>query len=121
VTGTKDHAVAHGGRYERILGGVIAVLERQPMHAVVFETIHELVSHHAVCAKRLLTIVTVGHHVGVKVLTALAHAGELVRVDLDRTVDGEVRQQSGYTAVGEDALLMAIWARDLLRLILVVL
>jgi len=120
VTGTEHDAVAHAGRYERVLR-VVAVLERQTVQAVVLETVHELVGHHAVCAQRLLTVVTVRHHVRVEILAALAHARKLVGVDLDRTVHGEVGQQSGYPAVGEDALLVTVGARDLLRLVLVVL
>lgn len=120
VTRTEHHAVANGSRHESVLG-VVAVLERQTVQAVVFEAVHELVGHHAVRAKRLLTIVTVGHHVRVEILATLANAGELVRVDLDRAVHGEVWQQTGYSAVRENALLVAIRARDLLRLVLVVL
>jgi len=89
VTGAEHDAVAYAGRYERILR-VVTVLERQTMHAVVFETVHELVGHHAVCTQRLLTVVTVCHHVCVEILAALAHARKLVRVDLDRTVHSEV-------------------------------
>lgn len=88
---------------------------------MVFEAVHELVSHHAVCAQCLLAIVTVGYHVCVEILAALAHAGKLVRVDLNGAVNGEVRQQSGYPTGREDALLVTIGARDLLWLVLVAL
>jgi len=93
VTGAEHHAVTHAGRYERVLR-VVTVLESQTVQAVVFETIHELVSHHAVCTQRLLTVVTVCYYVCVEILTAFAHARKLVRVHLDRSVYGEVWQQS---------------------------
>jgi len=120
VTGTEHHAVTHAGRYECVLR-VVTVLKRQTVQAVVFETIHELVSHHAVCAQRLLTVVTVCYHVCVEILAAFAHARKLVRVYFDRSVHGEVWQQSGYSAVCEDTLLMTVGARDFLRLVLVIL
>jgi len=119
MTGTEHDAVTNAGRYECILR-VVAVLERQTVQAVIFETVHELVSHHAVCAQRLLTVVTVCHHVCVEILAALAHARKLVRVDFDRTVYGKVGQQSGYSAVCKDTLLVTVGTRDLLRLILVI-
>lgn len=120
VTRAEHHAVAHGGRYERILR-VVTIFESQTVQAVIFKTIHELVGHHAVCAQRLLTVVTVCHHVCIEILTAFAHSRKLVRVHLDRTVYGEVWQQSGYSAVSEDALLVTVWARDFFRLVLVIL
>jgi hypothetical protein len=87
---------------------------------MILEAVHELVGHHAVGAQRLLTIVAIGYHVRVEILAALAHARELVRVDFDGPVYSEVWQQAGYAAVRKDALLMAVRARDLLRLVLVV-
>ncbi|KAE9535803.1 hypothetical protein AGLY_007704 [Aphis glycines] len=117
VTRAEHYAVAHGGRYERVLR-VVTIFERQTVQAVIFKTVHELVGHHAVCAQRLLTVVTVCHHVCVEILAAFAHSRKLVRVHLDRTVYGEVWQQSGYSAVCEDALLVTVGARDFFRLIL---
>lgn len=119
VPRAEHHAVAHAGRYE--LAGVVAVLERQPVQTVVLEAVHVLVGHHAVGAQRLLTVVTVGHHVRVEILAALAHAGEFVRVYFDGPVHREVRQQAGHAAVGEYALLVTVGARDLLWMVLVVL
>lgn len=119
VPRAEHHAVAHAGRYE--LARVVGILERQPVQAVVLKAVHVLVGHHAVGAQRLLTVVAVGHHVRVEILAALAHAGELVRVHLDGPVHREVGQQAGHAAVREYALLVAVGARDLFRLVLVVL
>jgi len=119
VARTEHHTVTDAGRYESVVG-FIAVFERQTVQTVIFETVHELMGHHAVGAERLLTIVTVSHHVRVQILTALAHASELFRVQFDRAVNGEVRQEASDTAGRKDALLVTVGARDLLRMVLVV-
>jgi len=87
---------------------------------MIFKTIHKLVSHHAVRAKCLLAVVTVCHHVRVEILATFAHGRKFIWVDFNRAVYCEVRQQTRYSAVAENALLMTVGTRDLFWLILVV-